>query len=822
LTKNRASTTEPYSPEKPVSLRRDYFIPSLLPEELIDEANLVGGPGDSHAASSIKNVFLPLTNERLSLPAGHDLYEETEEFDAADKELRKYLFQYLFENGSGNDRTAVPAAYALWYGYLYNFAGFVVLNSGVLPEVLRNNSDDWLIPKVEIPAGDIVDGTLYKHLRRVRFSKAYCEVSGTNGKNLIRIPTGLLTIASELKEPEIEPTMPDESENIEDRATYLLFDQAKGRNQESLQINLGKPMTTFWNWYAWRGDEFVDEGKKKLNTVLEREFEIRNQPQKKHDGEENEYLDDPALENVLRIDVEQLHPTRQDEGGFFLKLKTRPINELDVVEKGIVTIKMGGRSVNVKGSEQTILVPPGTVVKITVKCLTSIEHFQPKTRRFHGFMNSVLDSTKEYEYNGHLYHYTKPVEMIFEAAKAPNIDKDGFNPSVFWSALKPFETDQGQVALNIVKEHAEFAYFSRAAISHQVWPWNGRLTADLLDAAGPDEFAKFPESLDPRDGGQTNYAMKWEAWEFSDRPDFSSLRSTANLTVRRADNERQTLFTDSQGVTDKALYYRFKAQLFGRYELLGGDYAVRVKSELMLTDGKTEWKRFLKPAKKTTQLPKPAIRFAIPLTLSVDECPNSNEVKSSSIMIVLNDTWFTELGLAEECEVGIEVLDSDGQKYLNAGPDPILSGKRLNRVAKLSEQDRMSGYYIEEAENEENPVAVFTPLGPAGLTFDFATPTPKLTGSTFILSVVDINRFLVKDPSVQDATQLSEWGMAQIAIRRNVDKRLWEDTRFFNAIRNFCDLKEEQKSDEIERLAKEYFKPQPPDLEEHLETLWTA
>ncbi|MGQ0540467.1 MAG: hypothetical protein ACT4O9_01295 [Blastocatellia bacterium] len=152
----------------------------------------------------------------------------------------------------------------------------------------------------------------------------------------------MLTIASELKGPELAP---DESRRIEDQATYLLFDKAKGNNQEALQINVGKPMTNFWNWYAWRGDEFVDEpgsvdqpNRKKLVAVLTRDLEIRNNPKK--DKEENEYLADPALENVLRIDVEQLHPTRQDEGGFFLKLKTKPQKGLDVVKKGLVTVKM--------------------------------------------------------------------------------------------------------------------------------------------------------------------------------------------------------------------------------------------------------------------------------------------------------------------------------------------------------------------------------------------------------------------------------------------------------------------------------------------------
>ncbi|MGQ0540468.1 MAG: hypothetical protein ACT4O9_01300 [Blastocatellia bacterium] len=168
LTKARGAATEPFESGESISLGENYFIPSYLPEELIDEIeqdenNAVG----TQAANSIKNAFLTLTNERLSLPAGHDLYEEIEEVDPKETELRKYLFQYLFENGPVNARKAVPAAYALWYGFHHNFAGFVVLNSGVLPEALRAERNDWLIPKVQIPDAEIKHKAPYHHLRRV-------------------------------------------------------------------------------------------------------------------------------------------------------------------------------------------------------------------------------------------------------------------------------------------------------------------------------------------------------------------------------------------------------------------------------------------------------------------------------------------------------------------------------------------------------------------------------------------------------------------------------------------------------------------------------
>lgn len=775
----------------PTSLEKTYLIPSFLP-----------------VSDDLRNGYLTLSNQRLSLAAGHDIYDDSGTDADVDSDFQ---LQYLFDNGKP---PVVPPAYALWYGFNYNFAGFVALNSGVLPRTLRKveNGDDWVTPEIGTKDLDTSLKENYKHRRRVPFSKISCEVLREDNKPVSSIPAGLLTIAGELEESK-------------DLPVYLLYDNGKENRQKSIKIKLGKPLTNFWNWYAWNGNRLAavknkpitEQRKKKLNDVLEREFEVRGDSKL-----QNEYLHDPALMNELVIRVEQIFPTVTDNKTFKLKLADEDGNgelEIGTIPHKFIQVEMveNGNSIEFVESTKTVKIPEGWVVKMSVYCQTKSEYFKAGTDRFHHWMGGVVaDLESPLNPTGSTFYLTHPVELIFEAAMKPFKVEDGKKVGLIselevWNSLKPVETEQKQIALNLEKtQNAPFAYYSRTVVEHQVWHWNGRLSANLLKEDNNGKIKEFPENINPKVNAETklaetNYAMRWEAWEFSDRPDFSALQHTTNLRVSRNKNEIQTIFTDTREVDEKAMYYRFSSEIFGRYELLGGGYIGSVKSAIQIKDEGEEavnnqWKRYFKPSRKTARLPKPAVRFVIPLTESIDECPKIGEIRSASLMIVLNDRWFVEMGLAEKCEIGIELLNYNNQRYLNAGLDPIISGQELGEIKDIEKFPKEQDFYIEIPKNNPdsiekgNPIAVFTPEGLAGLTFDFATPTPKLKGSTFILKVDDINQFLTEDP------RMDAWSMAQIAVRRNVHKSFWElsNENFLSTVWAFCELKDREKA-EIEK-----------------------
>jgi hypothetical protein len=157
----------------------------------------------------------------------------------------------------------------------------------------------------------------------------------------------------------------------------------------------------------------------------------------------------------------------------------------------------------------------------------------------------------------------------------------------------------------------------------------------------------------------------------------------------------------------------------------------------------------------------------IPLTRSIEECGEGAAVGAASLLLVLEDRWFAEAGLAEQLEVGIDLLPSAEQDlYLNAGPDPILTGEALKPIPQSSSGLR---YTIERPEGQ-NPVLVFRPLGPVGLTFDFAAQTPLLRGSTFVISLPDLTG-VIPSASTNDSSvtnKLGPWAMMQIAVRRSL------------------------------------------------------
>lgn len=844
-------------------LEHPYLLPAFLPEM---EGNKIS--------------FLQLSNEKLSLVAGHDdSFNDSAYRNAGEEEWSR--FEYKFDNSHRN--------YALWYGYRYEFAGFVALNSGVLPMPLRTGPA-WNLP-IKSPDLSAVNGkAIYPHLRRVPISRTRVEVRGRNDRPTAELPKELLPLAFELSDWKGNQNRDEMGAGAStDGQVHFLLAKGDRYDQEQIVLTLKKPTTSFWNWYAWLGPEtetkteepfrnnrqrlistdnalldaelfVIDENdvrildaaghpvkgtvqkKSVAQLAMERDLQKRTSLNK---GLTSDGLDlcDPAIANVAYIVIDKLFPEKIP--GFKkypvqLKKSASSATLHDMLAEfeqqlPVETIASGDTDVvrDANGFATLVKVKEGQVIRINVHSLFE----KTALSKFHSWMEDVITNnlqtvTVPLASGPSECYLSKPVEIWVEAAKKLETDvaKIRDEEALLWKNMFT-ENDSEKVSVHLKKNRNNsetFAYLSRVEVRHQVWSWNGRLDesrglvgnfyeeaerfADLakdpqlvLSArqealakliaidrtvfenltienvgfdTGVQALRRYAEKnmLDPSpENPSTTEAMKWEAWAFSDRPDFSALVQETNLLAFRPNPEEnavQHLFSDRRPAEEKALYYRFALTAHSRYEYLGAPYNKPRESKLYISDPKlneyTIWRRHLRKSTKAKQLPKPTVRFVIPLTKSIKECTDATGVGVAPLLIVLDDHWFSEAGLAEQFEMGIEVVTSPGEskgQYLSAGNDPILSKTSLGKFVKPTTS--AAAYPYVEQKNGDNLVAVFEPKGPAGLTFDFAAQTPRLKGCAFIIEIPELESFIPVTSNKQ-TNKLQPWSLIQIAVRRGL------------------------------------------------------
>ena len=788
--------------EKKEKLTDPYIAPVFLPE-----------------SNGNKNAFLQISNEKISLVAGH---ETNDDLDTKDD---KYAhLDYLFDDNQ--------KAYAFWYGYQYQFLGFVALNSGVLPKAIRKDKATWNVHTTdearltslaidEKHVEEFIEE--YTHLRRVPVSKVRIEAKGINDKTApLPVPKGLFPLAFEM--PKWEENKKKQGNDI---VHYLLGD-GENFKQNKIQLTIRKPTTPYWNWYAWQGEN----GKKRENDdpakpsiaerALEKELEIRERatdPTKKTFDNE-EHLLDPAVNSQFLITIQKIFPVLEKEPDLTI-IKAKDLFKWENDNSGLknvsqnLTIEIGSSTI-LEVEKAKLSVKAGEIVLINVRCLIEKSLFQAETRKFHSWMHNVISPKDELiSIDGKDYYLTQSQQIWFEAAATKEIFlPDGTKENERKEALKKVIKDlneklwknllvtqkegneddaKDKVFLKIRKEQPDFdydkfAYTSRTEIRHQVWYWNGRLDeSQLLLKNDRSDIV----DLDPKNQNVTN-AMLWEAWAFSDRPDFSALVQETNLTAyvpplsEDGGPVLQLMFSDYRPGEKKALYYRFSATLYSRYELFGKEYKFSIESQMPITEDPKDkrdnkydrWKRHIKKYDNADNgmLPKPSIRFVLPLTKSIQECSNTDTISGSSLLVVLDDRWFTEAGLAEQFELGIEVAKNPGNKeegYLSLGNDPILTGKSLSSLKVKDNQaanETGSKYPYRESHGGRD-MMVFDAKGPAGLTFDFAAQTPRLKGCAFVVEIPDLSTLMneiKKDDEIKQTNTLHAWSMIEISVRRAI------------------------------------------------------
>jgi hypothetical protein len=349
----------------------------------------------------------------------------------------------------------------------------------------------------------------------------------------------------------------------------------------------------------------------------------------------------------------------------------------------------------------------------------------------------------------------------------------------------------------------ELAKFGEIEVWHQIWNWDGRNSSQLMLDGHSNvfefPFAKSNEERIPESESDDELSIvnetetsKWDGLGFGNRPDLYHQQSESRLVGRRlprdlADVElpsfdgliketkddkevrkiekvrresvkelknsvEQTVYSENRSNDRRGLYYRFAVRGYSRYRGLpayavlkpiDGKVAFDEITENNKGVAKTRWKPFYRPCRLIEKLPKPSIRFAIPLT--GDLFSNKN---TSSVMLVLDEPWHAEAGLPEVLEARIETIKTpdESEIYLNAGFDPTLSNLALDavdpgKIPSLWPHKNISG--------------------PFGFTFDFAAATPKLIGAGFMLEIPE-------DLLGESAKPSSPYFMIQASFRRNI------------------------------------------------------
>src|SRR5690606_22020170 len=252
------------------------------------------------------------------------------------------------------------------------------------------------------------------------------------GVEVLSPPQDLLPLTYELpewRERAIEEVkMPKEEP---EQSFYLLAD-TDTFHQDSLKLEIQKPTTTFWNWYAWLGEnarQNSSEGGQEENSkslaqlALEKELENRetsfegNQPEGNPPREMKNVLCDPAVSGKVLVELYTLFPTPASVVSRIIDPEPHSFLDDPTLK---VTIDINAESQNLYFDEDSIKVPKGHVVQVKISFLIEPAYFDGEKPMFHSFMGKGFD----FFYVGNQkFRKTPPVELFFETAKTSSVSE---------------------------------------------------------------------------------------------------------------------------------------------------------------------------------------------------------------------------------------------------------------------------------------------------------------------------------------------------------------------------------------------------------------
>ncbi|WP_343322062.1 hypothetical protein [Sphingobacterium multivorum] len=742
-------------------LTTSFLIPSNLPEQ-----------------NEVKQIFLEISNDSASLVANLEgIYND---ISAEGGEIYKspqidYLLPAKDPDPKKSDTTQFNP-YALRYGYFYRFSAFAILNSGILPACLRQNEilnkhkDE--IEFEEIPSEKIQS---FHYLRTKAIGPPNIilnDPSSTNTMFPSSYPKDLNPLYNELFQTNIEIDDPHKEEN--NRKNPIIM----GENfNEEFVIKIRKPLTDFWDWYSFKPIEYSPEKNSQNKYRIVRELENKV-------DKIIEYIDPSVLDTVhMEIEViNDLDPT--------IPLELSPKNILYKENEIELTFKWGSK-IAIDPINKKVTLAQGKIYKISFFNLIDAKYFESDKNgpigncQFNLNRNFIPD--KELQESAGLIkikNAEKEIEcykvsrdyIILESAYCSKKQDDEVQEQLnqekknrrLWENIRIDE--QGNHTQEILKtpsvkvllNNRDYSCFSKIEVRHQKLDWQGRQSNIELTNLGSNG------NINPIENAglySATAAMKLDAWWNSERPHNSAMISYSKLLASK-ENKDNIIHEYKNVIDNHAMLLKYSLTLYNRYETLGKPYdndiiSSQINIETFEKKRYYPWKFYLKKSKRTEQLPAPSVRFYIPLTGSIKETGEIVDLNIADVMLVLDDVWYKEAGLAQKFSLGIvQTKDPNAENiYPEAGYDPTLSLEKT--IAVDTTEENNIDYLILEDE--------FI-TGPLGFTFDFVATNPKVNSTSFVISGNGLashigNSYNIKDPF---------YPLFKLAVRSEIHSKLHE------------------------------------------------
>lgn len=361
------------------------------------------------------------------------------------------------------------------------------------------------------------------------------------------------------------------------------------------------------------------------------------------------------------------------------------------------------------------------------------------------------------------------VEVAQAFQKADAIVKD------LWQQLVVKQSSPNELVVSInnlgtdPKKDWNFPLARRASISRQLWSWSGRTYSKSI-AAGTRKLPKldiqgFLTQPDLAPEGKWKEFVEHDGQWFGDRADYDSIivsgvlrppfKATAKKPSALPSGPQHTI----EFLRDRrAQYWRHSAMIENRYVGLMTEVA-RVGEAGRI---RAPWCRLIVKAHPAEQLPKPKLRFILPLTQPMHDDKRPDEQALSTLLVVLEEQWgevagFAEILVAEVVEWKDPSIENGERSGLHEiGYDPILTNDTFTMPSPGQAVEIVGQSH--EADDGESPL---------GLVFDARIERPRPASSCFELRVSMSAAERNKLGPQQDI-------MAKVRLRRELVPNLFE------------------------------------------------
>lgn len=362
---------------------------------------------------------------------------------------------------------------------------------------------------------------------------------------------------------------------------------------------------------------------------------------------------------------------------------------------------------------------------------------------------TIIDSHQKIFFKG------DPFELMLEAAGKFNFGEVDIEKEIGDALSASFKMSNQTLTVNFdrdsIARNGLVSQFAQVEVMSQVWRWDGRIIQEV--PISPQEISGDNYELRHRPGDGTIRQKKeaiidWDEWGFKSRQnsDFNS-----ELVRLPFQNKSTRLFERNLAGSKRALYYRFRFQIYSRYQGLNSELSRQAK--FLVGSMLNDWLRVLIPFRfdsSTDILPTPLMNVLVPLTRSRNAAG-----KAADGLLVLDEELFKVGGLGELIEPTIVETVLNDKEF---GPDPLLVGKiKATPSANTANQKNMLGFTL-------YPDLTYPPIRQSGLLLAAPSGTVATPQGNSMLN----------DPS---------WYMAKYAFRRIISQEWAYDLNSANAKR---------------------------------------